>query len=450
MRSKSFLKNIYGSCLFLPLFLSHAGSVDILQSYQGAIAHDATFLASRAAMVAGDEFVPLARAQLLPNASLSYSRFENDLESSTQNAQGETNTSASSYPSSNLVVSIRQPLLRQQLWINFEQAKARQAGFLAVASSEAMSLGLRVANVFFAVSLAELSVAVLESEETMLAQQLTGAQRSVEAGQGSRIDVEDVSARLAFISSELLAATTQLNAALNELKLLTGLDFAGVAPVAFGANRLISENSSLPFDVLLEKALAHNPELSNLRADIDVGRLEVKKTRAAHLPTLDLLLQISRQNSDNVTNPNAQYRNKQIGLQLNIPLYSGGGIRALTRQNFALLQESELKLEALTRRVTNELIRDTGAVSASRAKIKALESSVGAAQQSLLANERGVQAGTRSRLQVVEAHQRLSQTKFELGREQLVFWLSVLKLEALTGSLDESTFADLSRYIHPQ
>lgn len=449
MRFKPFIRNICGVCLLLSSGFSHAGNVDILQSYQAAKSHDATFLASRAALDAGAEFVPIARAQLLPNAALTYSRFENDLESTTQNFLGQTNKSESSYASSNTVVSIRQPLLRPQSWLNFEQATAREASVIAVASSESVSLGMRVANVFFAVSLAELSVKVLESEAKMLDQQLIGAQRSVEAGQGSRIDVENVLARLASARSELLAATIQYEANVGELKLLTGLEFDGVAPVAHRADKLILKNSSLPLDVLLAKALDKNPELANLRANIDINRLEVKKTRAAHLPTLDLLLQLAQQDSDNVVNPNAKYSNKQVGVQLTIPLYSGGGIVAQTRQNFARLQESKYQLEGITRRITNELTKISGSIAASTAKINAIESSIGAARQSLQAIERGVEAGTQSRLQAIEAYQRLSQSKFELGREQLVFWLAVLRLEALIGSLDEVTFAEMAKYIHP-
>jgi protease secretion system outer membrane protein len=203
-------------------------------------------------------------------------------------------------------------------------------------------------------------------------------------------------------------------------------------------------------DEWLEKALRSNPELENLRARLNISQIELNKARAAHLPTLDLLLQLSQQDSDNVTNPNAKYRNRQIGVQFNMPLYSGGGISAQARQNLALLKEAELQIEALERRIINELTREFGVLSASKAKLSALNVSVAAAQQTLKAAERGVQAGTRSRLQVVEAHQRLSQTKFELGREQLVFWLALMRLEALAGLLDESSIVDLARHIHAQ
>lgn len=450
MQANPVLKNIFGFCLWLPLSLSYANNINILQAYQAAKSHDATFLASRAALNAGAEFVPLARAQLLPNAGLSYSRFENNLTSSTQDFLGQTNTTQSSYPSSNLVLSVRQPLYRPQLRMNLEQAEAREAGVFAVASSESVSLGLRVVNGFFAVTLDQLRTEVLASETQMLEQQLLGAQRALQAGQGSQVDVEEVSARVAVAKSEWMAATMQLDASMVELKQLTGLDFEGVASVTPIAGPVGLSKVGLSLDAWLEKALSGNPELDNLRARLNISRLELNKAHAAHLPTLDLLVQLSQQNSDNVTNPNAKYRNRQIGIQFNLPMYSGGGISAQTRQNLALLQEAELQLEAFERRIRSELTREFGALSASKTKLNALHVSVAAAQQTLQAAERGVQAGTRSRLQVIEAQQRLSQTKFELGREQLVFWLALMRLEALAGSLNESTIVELARHIHPQ
>ena len=98
-RGQSFSANQGASCVLraFGVLLSAAAvlpvwALDFDQAYRAASENDATIRAARSAADAGRERLPQARAQQLPNVSLSAGRTHNDLTSKTQNMLGQQQT----------------------------------------------------------------------------------------------------------------------------------------------------------------------------------------------------------------------------------------------------------------------------------------------------------------------------------------------------------------------
>lgn len=111
--------------------------------------------------------------------------------------------------------------------------------------------------------------------------------------------------------------------------MLTGHSAAKLAPL--DVPRFAPQAPQARMDDWIARAENASPELQALRAQGEAARLEVP----GHLSTLDAVAGWSRSNSDSVTSVNARYEQKTFGLQLNIPLYSGGAVNAQVRQALA-------------------------------------------------------------------------------------------------------------------
>ncbi len=81
--------------------MSTVNALDLLESYSAALSEDAEYLAAQSAAEAGREAVPMARAQLLPNISVSAGLTHNNLNTRTQSLTGEPSSFDSTYQGKN-------------------------------------------------------------------------------------------------------------------------------------------------------------------------------------------------------------------------------------------------------------------------------------------------------------------------------------------------------------
>lgn len=93
-RRAQLLRSAVASACVALLFGAHA--MDLRQAYEAAQANDAQIRAARSGAEASRERLPQARAQLLPNVSLSAGRNHNDLTSKGRNFAGQPTTSKTS------------------------------------------------------------------------------------------------------------------------------------------------------------------------------------------------------------------------------------------------------------------------------------------------------------------------------------------------------------------
>lgn len=423
-----------------------AAALDLLQSYDAAVAEDAEYRAARAAVTGGRELLPMARAQLFPNVSISASQMQNDLTTHTQTLSGQPYSYDSHYTSKNYALTLRQPLYRPYLYSGYLQAFARVESAEATFAKAGQDLALRVTGAYLNVLLAEESLRQLEAQTTAIEAQLAAAKRALEAGQGTRTDVDDAQAKLDMNRARLLEARQQINQARHELEILINRRSDDLRPL--DSQRLpLSPPEPSTLEAWIARAEAASPELRDLTSRVEAAQHEVDRARAGHKPTLDLVVQRSSNVSDNITNPTNRYDNSQIGVQLAIPLYAGGYVSAQVRQAQAALDEARERLEAARRKLATQVRKEFEGMQKSVLKIQALEVAERSANQSVYSNEKGFQAGTRSRLDILNAEEARANTRLELARERLQFVMSQARLLALSGALDRDALAAMNRWL---
>lgn len=407
-------------------------AMDFEQAYAAALRNDALIRASRAGAEAQRERVPQARSQLLPQIQLSAGRNYNDLTSETP-VLGQPVRTNYHYYSGNQVLSVRQPLYRPAQMAALRQAEAMVEDAEALLQKDEQALVVRVGEAYFDVLLAEDQLELVLAQKTAYTVQLEAARKTFDAGRGTRTDVDEAQARLDMTLALELETRQNRESTRHRLQTLVGSEiFDNLSTLDTAA---FSPQAPVPdsVDAWIARAEATSPELQSLRAQVEVAREEVARASAGHKPTLDVVAQWSRSNSDSVTNVRSRYDNKVIGLQLNVPLYSGGYVSSTVRQAVASQTRAEEMLEATRRDLAVRVRLQFRGMTEGAARIAALEQAVRSAEQAVLSNQKSFEAGIRTTVDVLNAEQQRTQALRDLAQARYRYVLSRLQLQALAG-----------------
>ena len=277
-----------------------------------------------------------------------------------------------------------------------------------------------------------------EQLDLILAQKKTytalvdAAKTGLAAGSGTRTDIDDAQSRLDMAAAQELEARQNQDLARRQLQLLVNQPVNQIAKLNVAALQL-SAPMPANLDEWTRKAEQASPEIRAMQARLEASRSEVSKAQAGHLPTLDAVAQWSNSGSENITRVNSRFENKTIGLQLNIPLYSGGYVNSTIRQAVAEQTRAEESLEALRRDLGVRVHKEYRGVSEGVMRVKALEQAARSAEQMMKSTQMSLTAGSRTQLDVLNAQQQFTLALRDLAQARLVYLLSKVRLASLVG-----------------
>jgi outer membrane protein/protease secretion system outer membrane protein len=411
---------------------AQASALDFKQVYQAALEQDATIRASRAAADSGRERLPQARAGLLPQVSASAGRNFNSLDTTSPNILGELGTTNDRYFSDNKSVQLRQPVVNMQRWLQFEQAKSMVAETEATLDRDLQNLVVRVAGAYFEYLMSDEQLELVLAQKKMYTSLVDAAKKGIAAGSGTRTDIDDAQARLDMASAQELEARQNQDQTRRQLEVLINQPVASVAKLNVPALKLVGPVPA-SLDEWTSRAEKNSPEIKAMQARLEAARREVSKSQAGHLPTLDAVAQWSNSGSENITRINSRYENKSIGLQLNVPLFSGGYVSSTIRQAVAEQTRAEETLEALRRDLGVRVHKEFRGVSEGVKRVRALEQAVRSAEQMMKSTQMSFKAGSRTQLDVLNAQQQYTMALRDLAQARFVYLMSKVKLASLAG-----------------
>ena len=411
---------------------AQASALDFKQVYQAALEQDATIRASRAAADSGRERLPQARAGLLPQISASAGRNFNSLDTTSPNILGELGTTNDRYFSDNKSVQLRQPVVNMQRWLQFEQAKSMVAETEATLDRDLQNLVVRVAGAYFEYLMSDEQLELVLAQKKMYTSLVDAAKKGIAAGSGTRTDIDDAQARLDMASAQELEARQNQDQTRRQLEVLINQPVATVAKLNVPALKLVGPVPA-SLDEWTSRAEKNSPEIKAMQARLEAARREVSKSQAGHLPTLDAVAQWSNSGSENITRINSRYENKSIGLQLNVPLFSGGYVNSTIRQAVAEQTRAEETLEALRRDLGVRVHKEFRGVSEGVMRVRALEQAVRSAEQMMKSTQMSFKAGSRTQLDVLNAQQQYTMALRDLAQARFVYLMSKVKLASLAG-----------------
>lgn len=442
-RQKLLARSLLGLAVAL---LAHAAqSTTLAQAYEAARSADAKFQSARHERDAGLQVVPVARAQLLPAVSVSASYFKNKGYRDIPRTATTTSREILDYDSPQRSLNMRLGLYNAENLRRYEQAKKQAAYSEVIFVTRDLDLVDRLGTAYFQVLLAKEELDLIDAQVTALSAQSQSAERRFQGGEGTRTEIAESQARLDSARAQRIDTEAGLKVAIFTLESMTGqkIDTLFRVPADFVPPALAPVN----LEDWLNLAKANSPLLAARRLAVEVAEAEVSKSRAGHLPRLDLIASVSRSRSDSVNTLDQDLYQKSLGLQLNIPIYSGGYVNAVTEQALANLRRAQSDLDAEIESAETNVRRTFLASDNGMARVTAYQKALSASQTALEGARRGLTAGVRTNVEVLDAQRQVFVTQRDLAQARYEYLLARLRLLSASGSQPQQIIDDVSAFL---
>jgi outer membrane protein len=423
-----------------------AQSLDLAGAYRQALQNDPTSLAAGHALEAGRELALQGDALLKPRLNLQagVNRIHEHMGGELTGPAASLLPSDSSGTARQATLQLVQPLYQQGARATRRQLHEQSALAGTRFDAEREQLVLRVAEVYLGVVVAQETLRVEQAEQAAVLQQRDRAQARFEVGHGKITEVHEAQARLDAVRARLLTAQSQLEMSQAQFRETVGSAPRQLAPMAAG----FAPRPPEPADLAAWQARgeAGNTLVRSQRSALEIAGAELDKNRLSARPTIDLVASYGARSQSGglsaLVAPNGE-RNASIGLQLNVPLYAGGGLDSRQREAVARRGEAEQQLAAARRDVRLKVQEGYLAVTTGVARVAALEQALLSARSALQATSLGRDVGTRTALDVLDAEQRVAAAERELVQARADYLLGRLRLSAAAGDLSEETLRAL-------
>jgi len=411
-----------------------------------ALEVDPKFLAAKAEFDAMAEAIPQARAGMLPVASFDYQR--SGIRQDVQRASNAAfPTGVSEYSSTNLTLTITQPLFKPQAWIKMSQAEmAVEQGKLNIVAAE-QDLILRVSTAYLALLAASDGLELARAEREATEKQNELAKGRLESGLGTVVQRNDTEARLAVNQAREIEAENRVDDAKLALKEIVGesvtegkgfkTDFDTASPVPSA------------YEPWVAAALEQNLAVQSRRLAFEIAGTEIRRQRAGHLPTVSLVGNLTQQDTGGSLYGSGQKNeNREIGLRLSIPLTDGGMTSSLTREAVARRTKAEQEQEQEVRR-TERLTRSSfnGVIASSRS-LGALRKSILAQESALQSRIQGFSSGLYNVVTVMDAYRLYYAAQRDYLQARYDYLINRLKLKQAVGTLSRGDLEDLAAMLN--
>jgi len=437
------------ACLWLVLAAGASHAIDLMGSYEKALHVDPTRLAADDAVAAGREKARQGDAMLRPRINLQASATRlNDRSSANLPAPlDQLVRSESSGTASQVALQLSQPLYDQGARADKKQLHQQTALAEIEYRQAQQDLMQRVADAYFGVLLAQESLRVTQAEKAAVAMQRDRAQARFEVGRGRITDLQEAQARLDQVVAKEVSAQSTLTASQAQYQELTGVPAIGLATL-----RPFVPTPPLPDDLQAwqAKGAQSNSRVLVKQAELVIAGVETTRYRLSGRPTLDLVASVAATGQSGNLSPAVApegSRSAAIGLQFNMPLYTGGALNSKERESLAKQRQAEHDVAGAQRDARLQVQDSYLSVKTGIARIASLEQSLKSNQTALEATTLGRDLGTRTELDVLDAQQRVHATQLELAQARNDYLLGRVRLAMAAGELQESDLRALDEYL---
>ena len=436
--------------------LVHGAS--LLEIYQQALQSDPLIHEAESRRQAAHEASPQARALLLPqiSAGARYSSSNFDGSSAEGGSLGgiASVSSESSTAATGWTVDLRQTLFRWDQWVGLRQADKRVAQAQVNYEAAQQDLIVRVVVRYFDVLAAEDLLTSIHADRTAIARQLEQAKQRFEVGLIAITDVQESQAAHDQSVANEIGAKRSLATAREFLREITG-EYVGTLAAPGDDFPLTAPNpaSETSWNDL---AMSQNLALVASRFDEEIARDEIAYRRTGHYPTIDLVANISSQDSD-ITD---QVRNgtgfpdidtnsdvDSISIQLSVPIFSGGRTSSRVKEAVYLHRASRQQLQRIARETERQTRDAYLGVLSEISRVKALQQSVASSRTALEATQAGFEVGTRTIVDVLDSQFALYAAITNFYQSRYAYIGNALRLKQAAGSLQVQDLEEIDRWL---
>lgn len=305
---------------------------------------------------------------------------------------------------------------------------------------------LRTTAAYLDVLRAETDLELTLHELESLTEQGAAAKQMLTYGEGTMTELLEVEARIDILKANLAELRSELSSRRTTLKNVIGVDPGHLAQLS---NVACFANDIPKLEKWRVKMLEHNAEILAARSAVKIAEIELQKSRAARAPRAELVVNLSRADSDSITTFDQSNFNNFVGVVVNIPLYQGGSAVSASRQAVAGLERAKALLDHTVNLAYSRPEKAYSVLSSGKEKFEALNKAISSSNELIDATKGGIQGGVRVNLDLLDgatanATQQLFLAQRDLADARYVFVASWLQFRAVAGSLGYNDIDEVS------
>lgn len=438
------------------LFSQQAFAADLQDIYQLAVQKDPQLLKAVATRNASREAIDISKASLLPQVNLtgSYNRRWAD---NTTFINGNLAIVDSESKGWGAEIALQQSLFDWNNWKNLDTAEKRALQSQTNLDATSQALIVRVAQAYFNVLKAGDDLGFAEAEKRSIERQLEQTKQRFAVGLTAITDVHEAQAQFDSAVAREITSQNALETAREALREITGQYHAELATL--NTDKFSTQAPSpASADEWVKLAEEKNLSLKANKLALEIADNAIDIASAGHYPTLSLNGALGTNDNESkntiagVTSTSNLLRldSKSVGINLRVPIYSGGATTAQTevaRANYvAASQDLEMSYRTAVRQVRSSF----NDINANIATIRALEQAVISAESALNATEAGFEVGTRTIVDVLLSTRNLFEARRNLSGARYNYVIAILALKQAAGSLSEQDLLAINQALTNQ
>lgn len=426
------LKRLYIATL-LGLSSIAVNADTLKQVYETAKYKDPVILKSKAEYDVFSEQINDSKAALLPQ--IGFGLDANRVQSS-YGSQTNTNYGAS--------LNLTQSIYNGSYWQNANISEKQATQYAAIYGYAAQNLLYRAAVAYFDVLRADESVKSVQANKRAVERQLEQTKQRYDVGLIAITDVHEAQAEYDRTVASLITAENTLANNYYLLRELTGEDVKQVAYLdtkTFDPKRLEGDVKDWR-----NKALEHNLELHSKRIAKELAKMNIDLAETGHGPTIDFTagLGYNDYNYDDSSSSSYDATAATFGVELNVPIYTGGAITSQVKQaQYSYVMASQ-DLVSSFRSTEAQINSGYNNVQASVSSIRAYEQTVISSKSALDAAEASFEVGTRTIVDVLDATKSLYDSENLLANARYDYIINMIQLKLSAGTLSEQDIFNIS------
>lgn len=416
-------------------------AADLIEVYAEALKNNAQFQARLAEfeMVAQGERVTHGR--LLPQVGLKlgYDYIHEDIEG---DYFGFPNVSSEAdFGRALFGVGLTQALYRPDLWIEQDQSELRRTQGRFQLDAHEDSLLINVATAYFSVLGARDAERFSRAELAAVQRQLDQVRGRYDAGLATEADYQAAKAQQSLVAADLAEAQSRVEMAYAVLDTASGKVFRNLKVLPEGM--VLSRPDPANVADWIERAKLQNLNVLAARSALELAKKDHEKARKLRWPKVNAAASAYYLDAGGGVTGEREEVEERVGVQVDMPLYSGGSVSAGIALAEAEVTRAQALLDAATAAAGREAQIAYLDAAAGIARVPALKDGVEAARSAESAVAAGFEAGTRTTGEVLESVEKRYEAERDYAAARYKFMIDSLRLKQAAGNLAN---ADLSRF----
>jgi outer membrane protein len=430
--------------LLLCGFVTVSQGEDLIQIYDIAVESDPTLREAEQTLFATREVMPQARSLLMPNLSVTGDLGYQRVDSSGNSSFGPFSRT-DSYDTRGLQAVVNQSVYNRANWMTLKQSDNVIAQAEAQYRNAQIDLMVKTTEAYFNVLRASDAVTVLEALLRANERQLEQSRQRFEVGLVAITDVNESQAAYDRSRADVITGKNTLGNAWEALRAIVG-------PISVPLARLGEQLPLAPpepneIDAWATTAVRSNYGIVAASEAANAAKRTIDIERSGYYPSVSVQAgyDLSRSGAEFNTDSDTSF----VGLSVNVPLYQGGAVASRTRQAGYQFRAAQDRLDQVRRQVDQQVKDAFRGILTSIEDIKARQAAIVSARSALESTQAGLEVGTRTQVDVLNAQRNLFQAEFDYLDARYNYIINGVKLHQATSTLTRDVLEKGNAWLNP-